>query len=74
MQLCNQMNPLLFFLYSYLICKFLHNYKVNILSGNQLSICKQFKEWCKEKVPKRTARSKSQTAQSRTIEDKRYDQ
>ncbi|KRX28850.1 hypothetical protein T05_13417 [Trichinella murrelli] len=33
MQLCNQMDQLLFFLYSYLICKFLHNYKVNILSA-----------------------------------------
>ncbi|XP_003375471.1 conserved hypothetical protein, partial [Trichinella spiralis] len=31
-----------------------------------------FKEWCKEKVPKRTARSKSQTAQSGTREDKRH--
>ncbi|KRX13041.1 hypothetical protein T07_954 [Trichinella nelsoni] len=30
------------FLYSNLICKFLHNYKVNILSGNQLPICKQY--------------------------------
>ncbi|KRX24655.1 hypothetical protein T07_208 [Trichinella nelsoni] len=29
----------------------------------------QFKEWSKEKVPKRTARSKSRTAQSRTTED-----
>ncbi|KRY08249.1 hypothetical protein T12_14076 [Trichinella patagoniensis] len=31
------------FLYSNLICKFLHNYKVNILSGNQLPICKQYR-------------------------------
>ncbi|KAL1238322.1 hypothetical protein TSPI_10248, partial [Trichinella spiralis] len=37
-------------------------------------ITNKFKEWCKEKVPNGTGRSKSQTAQSGTREDKRYDQ
>ncbi|KRX11991.1 hypothetical protein T07_5184 [Trichinella nelsoni] len=31
------------FLYNYLICKFLYNYKVNILSDNQLPIRKQYR-------------------------------